>query len=191
MRTFIALILSALPVLADSVGLGWDASTNTGITQYKVYVGPNANPAASNSTSFVTVGGNQLTALVTNVGVGITHFQATAFIGTLESLPSNDVAYTNRSFGPTNLRITLATNQTAAIWIESIPGGQTAMVEHSADSVTWKTWASVHAYEGALDRGIFLTGIVPNATDLYRARLVEAYTPASAPLPTGTRVRLQ
>lgn len=186
----LALICSAV-ARADDIVLGWDASSSSNkITAYKVYWGPNANPALSGSIASFTTASNVLSGIATNVGVGITHFQATAFIGTLESVPSNEVTYTNRNFAPVNLRITSSTNQTAAIWIEGIPAQGTAMVERSADLSTWTPYASVKVYdEGAANRAIFLASILPASAFNWRVHILEPYLPSAAPLPAGLHLK--
>jgi len=76
---------------APSVILAWDPSPSTNVAGYRVYYGP----AAGNYTDRLDVG-NVTTATVPNLQAGVTYyFVVTAYNAAgVESLPSNEVAYT-------------------------------------------------------------------------------------------------
>src|SRR5204862_5008391 len=88
-KTFLALLLSASTILADTVNLAWDPSPSLNVTTIRIYYSSNVSPATSGA-PFVTLPASTTITTITNVGIGICRFQATALLpdGT-ESLPSN------------------------------------------------------------------------------------------------------
>ena len=75
--------------LAADVSLAWDASTSTGITGYKVYVG-----TASGTYGSPVAIGNQTTYAVTGLSAGTYYFAVTATTSSAESGFSNEVSTT-------------------------------------------------------------------------------------------------
>jgi hypothetical protein len=82
--------------LAADVGLAWDASTSTGITGYKVYVGTASNTYGSP----ITIG-NLTTYRVTGLSAGTYYFAVTAITSSAESGFSNEVSTTIAASGVT------------------------------------------------------------------------------------------
>jgi hypothetical protein len=82
-------LLGPVDALAADISLAWDASPGT-VAGYRVYYGTSPNPHLTGTS--ITVG-NQTTAIVSNLSNGVTYyFRVTAYSGTLESLPSNEVS---------------------------------------------------------------------------------------------------
>lgn len=95
------LLLAALSwatgAAAQSVSLGWNASSSSGVTGYNVHYG-----LASGTYTQVSNAGNNLTATISSLTAGQTYFFAvTAYNGAgLESAPSNEVSYTASATSP-------------------------------------------------------------------------------------------
>jgi hypothetical protein len=83
------LLCSAGKLSAADVSLAWDASTSTGITGYKVYVGT----ASRSYGSPITVG-SQTTYTVSGLSAGTYYFAVTAITSSAESEYSNEVSTT-------------------------------------------------------------------------------------------------
>lgn len=100
-------MLVAFGACGDDVKFMWDMPmVTTNMAGIKMYAGFSPSPALSNSTAVVIISATNNTMTLANIPPGVVYFQATAFLtGGFESVPSNDVAYTNRHFGPINLRI--------------------------------------------------------------------------------------
>lgn len=94
---------------APAPTLAWDPYPNPLlITGIRIYSGPNVNPAVAGTGGAVVaqLARDAVTVALSNLPPGVLHFQATVFNSSgAESLPSNDVLWTNAFFGPTNLRI--------------------------------------------------------------------------------------
>jgi hypothetical protein len=188
MRPLLFLLL-CLPALADDVVLNWDASSSSNqVAGYRIYYGTSANPAASNAVYSVSLPKPGASAIMTNVGIGIAHFQATAYLTNgVESTGGNEVTYTNRNFAPVNLRITTSTNQTVALWIEHWPA--TATVERSADNANWQVFASIKSFEPGSDiRSLFVTAIRPADAFFWRVSSPAPVLAAGPPLPAGLKL---
>jgi hypothetical protein len=108
-----ATCLSGLPLraqVAQSVTLAWDANTQPGIAGYRLYYG-----TASGNYPYKSEVGNATTTTVSNLTVGQTYyFVVTDFNTTgLESLPSNEVAYTAVAVQNNPPTVSLAVTPTA------------------------------------------------------------------------------
>lgn len=178
---------------SDTVNLGWDNYTNVvGVAGIRVYCGAVTNPASGQFFFFTNVPPSQVLVTMQNIPAGLTHFQATAFLTNgLESIPSNVASYTNRNFGPINLRITGSTNNTAAIWVDNTSAS--LQVQWSSNLLTWKGWAAVQSLDTSAPVGnaIFLAGLAPDPARYWRAISVTALTAANLPavaLPIGQRL---
>jgi hypothetical protein len=90
------LLCSAGQLSAANVSLAWDASTSTGITGYKVYVGT----ASKTYSSPITIG-NLTTYTVTGLSAGTYYFAVTAITSSAESGFSNEVSTTITGSGVT------------------------------------------------------------------------------------------
>jgi hypothetical protein len=90
------LLCSAGQLSATDVSLAWNASTSTGITGYKVYVG-----TASKTYGSPTTIGNQTSYTVTGLGPGTYYFAVTAITSSAESGFSNEVSMLITSSGIT------------------------------------------------------------------------------------------
>lgn len=184
--------LLCLPLFAaDTVTLVWDASSTTNIAGYRIYYGTvTTNPAAGNYVFLTNVVPGVTTVSIPNVAAGIAYFQATAFIvGGMESYPSNTATYTNRNYGPINLRITSSTNNTAAIWVDKTSSSM--QVQWSGDLQNWRGWAALQSLDpyAPVGNAVFLSGILPDGALYWRAvDLVSVSTTTITPLPTGQRV---
>lgn len=190
---FLAAILSA--VASDTVNLAWDYADTSGISSFKVYWGTNLAPAGASGAQFVSIPKTTLTGVISNVPPGITSFQVTAIapsgIASVESVPSNTAFYTNRNFGPVNLRIAASSSNTAAIWIDNAAISTT--VQWSGDLLQWSGWAQVKTLDSTapVQKAIFLSGVAPDPARYWRAvsDAAPAFAPASvSPLPVGLRL---
>ena len=187
----LSLSLTALLWLkADDVNLAYDASPATNQLGHRIYFSTSTNPAAI-ATQFIFIPKPGTTGTITNLGAGIWYFQATCLVtGNFESDPSNTATYTNKHFGPVNLRISGSTsNNTAAIWVER--NSDTVVVQWSKDLSNWTDWASVKSLDVnyPIEKSIFLAGLKPANATSWRA-LSPPPTPLIAPslLPTGMRL---
>ena len=90
------LLCSAGQLFAADVSLAWDASTSTGVTGYKLYIGT----ASKTYGSPITIG-NQTTYTVTGLSVGTYYFAVTAITSSAESGFSNEVSATVTASGIT------------------------------------------------------------------------------------------
>lgn len=98
---------------ASTVTFAWDASRDVDVGYFLEYWYP-----ALGLTNRAYAGTN-LTVTVTNVPVGTMHAEAFAYAlseTNLVSDPSNEVLWTNRPSGPTNLIITLQTSTNLSQW---------------------------------------------------------------------------
>lgn len=199
--SILALVLVSLLSRAEDavVTLAWDwtpSGTNP-ISGFTVYYAPTNQPfpqppgGLSNNVSPTLK-----TITLTNVAPGIYGFAVTAYINQnvgggitrVESAPSNVIFYTNRFFGPINLRITGATNQQAAIWVERTSAS--LIVQWSADLTNWRGWAAVQSLDvtNPLGEAIFLAGVKPDAVQYWRAVSPQQLTFSPASLPAGLRL---
>lgn len=179
-------LLSCLTARSASVTLAYTPSTNAGVAGTKIYWGYGINPATSNSVAVVTNSSpSPPSVTVSNVGIGVIHFQATSFLTNgLESVPSNDVGFTNRFFGPVNLQMVSSTNDTAALWINNTPTN--AVVQWSKDNVTWIDYVSIKSLDplAPTTKSIFVAGVKPDSAAFFRV-----VTPGSSGLPSGASLR--
>lgn len=170
-----------------SVDLDWDLSSSNLVAGVRVYWGYAINPALSNAVARATNASTATTSItVSNVGAAVIHFQATAYtIDGIESLPSNDLPFTNYNFGPINLQIIRATNDTAAIWVQNQPTNM--MVQWSADLSTWHDYCSIKGSDPTAPpiRSVFVAGVKPDAAAYFRVISLEA-----SMLPVGMALKL-
>lgn len=184
---------------ANSVTLAWNPNSETNLAGYRLYWGTATRVYSGTNTVGTTiitnvVGTNVIRSVqnvVSNLVVGRRYyFAVTAFTEDgLESDYSNEVDYGFRPGAPTMLRMTGSTNQTAAIWIDSVNIQTT--VEWSPDMQSWKGWAQVKTLDASapVKDAIFLTGVSPDTARFWRA--VGDSTPVTLPtepLPTGLRL---
>lgn len=182
----LSLLLAIVTQAADTVSLAWDPTPSTPIAGYRAYYSTNG---IGGVVSFTTVPVGTLTTQITNVAPGVAFFYATAFLASgLESDPSNVVTYTNKHFGPVNLRITGATNNTAAIWVDNTATNM--QVQWSDDLFHWRGWANLQSLDPMAPVGdaIFLSGIAPEGAKFWRAISLPPVTIAAASMPAGLRL---
>jgi hypothetical protein len=182
----LTLVLTLCAQAADTVNLAWDASSTTNIAGYRIYYGTATNPATS-FVFFTNVAPATLTVSLPNIQPGIAYFQATAYLANgLESVPSNVASYTNRNFGPVNLRITGSTNNTAAIWVDN--AAVNMQVQWSSDLTNWHGWANLQSLDPTAPIGsaIYLAGIAPDPARYFRAITLSSLT--ATVLPAGQRL---
>lgn len=185
---------------ANSVTLAWNPNTETNLAGYRLYWGTATRsyqfsnqvsaPATFVGTNWVQ--SSNTFNVVSNLDIGRKYyFAVTAFTSDgLESDYSEEVMFGGFKPGkPTTLRISGATNQTAAIWIENTSTSTT--VQWSGDLQTWRSWAQVKTLDSSAPVGdaIFLSGISPDAARFWRAVADSApATIAPASLPGGIRL---
>lgn len=190
MKRMLLLLLTVLPLKADDVVLAYDPSPATNIVNYRLYFSSTSVVPSIGNTQFLLLPKSATTAIVTNLGAGMWFFQVTALgttpFGTIESDPSNTASYTNKHFGPLNLRIDKSTNNTAALWIENFTGN--ALVQYSGDGLNWLPWCSFRTYEPGAVSSLFVSGIAPSDAVLYRVA-PSLPPPSTPPLPSGTSLR--
>lgn len=107
--SFVALGIFGLH--AETVTVRWGPSPIVPVTSYHIYYGqsprPSDDPYVFAYPNRVTIPSTESLVTLTNITPGIWYFAATGVTSYgLESFYSEEVAYTNRSFAPVNLRIT-------------------------------------------------------------------------------------
>ncbi len=148
---------------ALGVSLAWDPSPDTNVTGYIIYWGTNSDSAglnAANATVDYTARldvGNQIPATLTNLPAGGTYyFVVTAYNADgLESLPSNEVAYTV----PGSLRLTLSLAGERQINFVT-EAGKSYFLQTSSNLVQWTTIQQMQASSNTWD--YFLDSTVPS-----------------------------
>jgi len=137
MKTLLAsLLIASAACRAADVTLAWDANVEPDLAGYRIYWGQASRSyARSNAVGLVTRG------TVTNLAGGVWFFAATAYLSNgLESVFSSEVAWTNLSFGPRNLRIEQIAGTNQVSFDLTVPGPD-SFVESSADLEHWTTFA--------------------------------------------------
>jgi len=99
MKRLIALaLLCAAWKLRGADTLTFTPSPSAGVTNYSVYYGPSPSRTSTNRIHI----GTNTSWLITGVPAGSVSFlYATAWTNGIESLPSNEILYTNKNFAPT------------------------------------------------------------------------------------------
>ena len=184
----LTLALTPLAQAADTVTLAWDPTPSSPIAGYRLYYATNSGLSSVAAVSNVPP--TQLSLAMPNVVPGIAYFYATAYLfNGIESDPSNIVLYTNKHFGPVNLRITASTNNQAAIWVNNTATNM--QVQWSSNMTTWRGWAALQSLDPTAPVGsaIYLAGTSPRDALFWRAVTVPStlsFQPAS--LPSGIRL---
>lgn len=136
-----------------TVGLGWNASSDPGITGYRIYSGT----TSGNYTASIAVG-NVTTNLVTGLSSGVTYYFAVTAIGAtgLESGLSSEVSYQP---GLPTVQLRAAANGQIILTL----GGQvgsTYNIQASTDLISWTNIGT-----GLLPVGGVLDFVDPNAAN--------------------------
>jgi hypothetical protein len=100
---------------ATTIRLAWDASPDQGVGYFVEWTVPSAGLTNR------AYAGTNLTVTITNLPVGTSQFRAFAYALTETNLisdPSNEVDFTNRPSGPTNLIITLQISTNLTQWTD-------------------------------------------------------------------------
>lgn len=115
------LLMCVMPAVASDF-ISFAPSPSTSVTNYTLSYGP-TNRSTTNRIQL----GTNTTYSVSNLGPATVSFAfVSAWANGLESLPSNEILYTNRNFAPQNLRLS---------------GTDALLLESSPDLRTWKTLA--------------------------------------------------
>jgi hypothetical protein len=196
MKTLLTLALLLIAIVANaaqSVTLAWNANTETNLAGYRLYYGTGTRSYGTNQTVLAPL----TTVTITNLQSGRTYyFAVTAYTSDgLESDYSDEVFYRVPGIAPgspakpTILRISGATNNLAAIWIDQPTTNM--VVEFSEDMTRWNGWAKLQAVNPAfpVDKAIYLTGVSPDSARFWRTVAVEPQVYlAPAALPFGMRM---
>jgi hypothetical protein len=123
-RQLMLAFLLAAQACAQQVTLAWQANAETNVAGYILYHGP----APGFYTSSNNISGRTNTSAVwSNLPPGRSFWAVTAYEPAgIESLPSNEVCWTNRAFAPTGLRIL---NLSASLQAAPDLGGPWAMLQ--------------------------------------------------------------
>ena len=100
------------------------SSPSVGVTNYSIYYGPTNRL----STNRVHIGTNTTWTITNVVPATVAFIFATAWTNGIESIPSNEIRYTNQNFAPQNLKLS---------------GTDALLLQTSIDLRAWKTIAII------------------------------------------------